>query len=225
MRQVKPVPDAVPDVALDVRLLADVVEHSPLGMSLTPVDPDVEMRLNMRSVHVNQALADMLGYSRHELLTAANQGALTHPKDRSADAAHVQHLIDHGGSAEQWEKRYLHHDGHVVWARVSASVIRAADGTPMWLIAQVEDITQRRRAEQELAAAQQQLVEEQRRTAEQLQEALDNRVVIEQAKGFVAATHGIGVDAAFTCLRDYARAHNATVREVAAAVVNLGLRP
>jgi hypothetical protein len=137
----------------------------------------------------------------------------------------VQQLIDYGGSAEQWEKRYLHHDGHVVWARVSASVIRAADGTPMWLIAQVEDITQRRRAEQELAAAQQQLVEEQRRTAEQLQEALDNRVVIEQAKGFVAATNGIGVDAAFTRLRDYARAHNATVREVAGAVVNLGLRP
>jgi PAS domain S-box-containing protein len=225
MRQVKPVPDAVPDVALDVRLLADVVEHSPLGMSLTPVDPAVEVRLSMRSVHVNQALADMLGYSRHELLTAANQGALTHPKDRSADAAHVQQLIDYGGSAEQWEKRYLHHDGHVVWARVSASVIRAAEGTPMWLIAQVEDITQRRRAEQELAAAQQQLVEEQRRTAEQLQEALDNRVVIEQAKGFVAATNGIGVDAAFTRLRDYARAHNATVREVAAAVVDLGLRP
>jgi AmiR/NasT family two-component response regulator len=49
--------------------------------------------------------------------------------------------------------------------------------------------------------------------------------VIEQAKGFVAATNGIGVDAAFTRLRDYARAHNATVREVAGAVVNLGLRP
>jgi GAF domain-containing protein len=63
-----------------------------------------------------------------------------------------------------------------------------------------------------------------RRVNEQLQRALDNRVVIEQAKGILAAHDGISVDRAFDRLRAYARSHRATIRAVADAVVNLGLR-
>jgi GAF domain-containing protein len=57
----------------------------------------------------------------------------------------------------------------------------------------------------------------------QLRAALDSRVVIEQAKGMLAATYHISVDAAFERLRRHARNHNASVRGVAEAVVNLGL--
>jgi GAF domain-containing protein len=64
-----------------------------------------------------------------------------------------------------------------------------------------------------------------RRTADQLQEALDSRVIIEQAKGVLAGERGIPVDQAFQVLRAHARSHNAPLREVANAVVNLGLRP
>ena len=64
-----------------------------------------------------------------------------------------------------------------------------------------------------------------RRTAEQLQEALDSRIVIEQAKGILAADGRVDMDAAFEALRRHARAHNASLRSVADAVVNLGLRP
>jgi GAF domain-containing protein len=64
-----------------------------------------------------------------------------------------------------------------------------------------------------------------RRTAEQLQEALDSRIVIEQAKGILAADGQANMDAAFEALRRHARAHNASLRSVADAVVNLGLRP
>ena len=62
-------------------------------------------------------------------------------------------------------------------------------------------------------------------TAAQLQEALDSRVVIEQAKGILAGERGISVDVAFTVLRGYARSRRAPLREVANAVVRLGLRP
>lgn len=65
---------------------------------------------------------------------------------------------------------------------------------------------------------------QQRRMAEQLRYALDSRIVIEQAKGIVAASDGIGVDEAFQRIRKYARDHNAQLRAVASAVVNLGLR-
>lgn len=64
-----------------------------------------------------------------------------------------------------------------------------------------------------------------RRTAEQLQDALDNRVVIEQAKGILAGELGCSLDQAFALLRQHARANNVAVRSVAHAVVDLGLRP
>ncbi len=67
-------------------------------------------------------------------------------------------------------------------------------------------------------------LERERRTVEQLTLALDSRVVIEQAKGIVAHSYGISVDAAFLRLRKYARDHKANLREVAQAVVSLGLR-
>ncbi len=65
----------------------------------------------------------------------------------------------------------------------------------------------------------------QRRLSEQLQEALTSRIVIEQAKGILAAEHGISTDKAFELLRLHARSHRASLRSVAEAVVNLGLRP
>ncbi|MGU3410511.1 ANTAR domain-containing protein [Microbacterium sp. M1A1_1b] len=55
---------------------------------------------------------------------------------------------------------------------------------------------------------------------EQLQTALDSRVSIEQAKGFLAHTHGVDPDTAFTLLRSYARAHEARIADVANDVVN-----
>jgi len=64
-----------------------------------------------------------------------------------------------------------------------------------------------------------------RRTAAQLQEALDGRLVIEQAKGILAGELGCSLDHAFALIRRHARSNNVTVREVAHAVVDLGLRP
>ena len=62
-----------------------------------------------------------------------------------------------------------------------------------------------------------------RMTAEQLQHALDSRVLIEQAKGMIAAREGISIDQAFARLRQHARRHNAILHDVARAVIELGL--
>lgn len=67
-------------------------------------------------------------------------------------------------------------------------------------------------------------LERSERIREQLQQALESRVVIEQTKGMIAADHGVGVDEAFKRLRAYARARHASLHDVAHAVVNLGLR-
>lgn len=61
--------------------------------------------------------------------------------------------------------------------------------------------------------------------SEQLQHALNSRVVIEQAKGMIATSAGISVDEAFNRIRQHARHHNTALREVARAIVDDGLRP
>ncbi|MBY5163259.1 response regulator [Salsipaludibacter albus] len=68
-------------------------------------------------------------------------------------------------------------------------------------------------------------LEDTERLTEQLQRALDSRVVIEQAKAFVAADRGIGVEEAFCVLRGWARAHEARLHDVARAIVDTDFRP
>ena len=60
---------------------------------------------------------------------------------------------------------------------------------------------------------------QQQRTAEQLQQALNTRLIIEQAKGVLAVKRETSVDDAFQILRKYARDHNARIHDVARAVV------
>jgi GAF domain-containing protein len=66
---------------------------------------------------------------------------------------------------------------------------------------------------------------EQTRVVGQLQHALDSRVLVEQAKGVLAALERIRLDEAFERMRGHARRRGIPVREVAAAVVHLGFRP
>ena len=68
-------------------------------------------------------------------------------------------------------------------------------------------------------------LEAEQRTREQLQHALDSRVVIEQAKGILAASQHISVDAAFRRLRKHANDQRSSLRSIATAVVHHGLRP
>jgi GAF domain-containing protein len=63
------------------------------------------------------------------------------------------------------------------------------------------------------------------RLADQLQNALDGRVIIEQAKGILAGERRIPLNEALELLRRHARTHRASLRSIAHAVVDLGLRP
>ena len=68
-------------------------------------------------------------------------------------------------------------------------------------------------------------LDQQTELSAQLQHALDARVVVEQAKGSLAATEGICVAEAFEQIRTLARTRGVSVKAVADAVVNKGLRP
>ena len=73
---------------------------------------------------------------------------LTHPDDWEADLALFTELMAGKRNRYQKEKRYRHKQGHWLWVRLSVSLVRDAAGQPQFAICMVEDITQRKQAEE-----------------------------------------------------------------------------
>jgi diguanylate cyclase (GGDEF)-like protein/PAS domain S-box-containing protein len=116
-------------------------DNAPVGMALLDLDG--------RWFRVNPALSRMLGYTAAEL-TAADCPDLTHPDDVVADDIAVRQLKK-GEQAVTLDKRYRHRDGHVVWVRRSASLVRDEDGFPQYVVAAYEDIGERRQQDARLS--------------------------------------------------------------------------
>jgi PAS domain S-box-containing protein len=103
-------------------------------------------------LQVNRPLVEMLGYSEAELRTHTVI-ELTYPDDQEADLALLQQVLVGETDSYHIEKRFLHKEGNLVWGLVSAGVVRDAAGHPLYLVSQLEDITARKRLEQEREAA------------------------------------------------------------------------
>lgn len=97
-------------------------------------------------VRVNDRLCEILGYTREELLARTSR-EITHPEDAEAEAALAERLA--GGAIPSYtlEKRYLHKEGYIVWASLTASSMRDPEGGAR-LIKVVKDITQAKAAEE-----------------------------------------------------------------------------
>jgi two-component system, sensor histidine kinase and response regulator len=116
-------------------------------------------------LEVNRSIPEILGYTSEELRAKTFQ-EITHPDDLEADMAHVWELIEGRRRFYQMEKRYIHRDGHIVWARLTVSVVRDSADRPMHFISQLEDITERKRLEENLASARDQALEASRLKSE-----------------------------------------------------------
>jgi diguanylate cyclase (GGDEF)-like protein/PAS domain S-box-containing protein len=102
-----------------------------------------------RFLQVNQKLCEMLGYSRDELL-GMSVADVTHPEDRGIDAVRRAQLI--AGELETYsvERRCVRKDGAVIWVNRTVSMVRDAAGAPLYFIRVMEDITERKRLQQDL---------------------------------------------------------------------------
>ena len=100
-------------------------------------------------LQVNSALCNFLGYSSRELLATDFQ-ALTHADDLSPSLTSLQQFHDGTLKIHQTEKRYRHKQGKTVWGLLTVSPVFNAEGKPAYFVAQIQDITEQKRALQAL---------------------------------------------------------------------------
>lgn len=98
---------------------------------------------------VNRRLEAMLGYSFEELQTMT-WAQVTHPEDLAPDLAGFERLLAGEIDSYTVEKRYVRKDGGILHAHLSIGCVRKEDGSVDYLLALIEDITERKRAEEEI---------------------------------------------------------------------------
>jgi PAS domain S-box-containing protein len=126
--------------ASEARLRA-ILETAAIGISVTGLDG--------KPIEVNPAAARILGYSP-ERLKQFHFSELTHPNDLALDLALYRELLQGKRDFYQIEKRYIHAQGHHVWASLTLTAIRNLNGEVALTVAMIQDITARKLAEQEL---------------------------------------------------------------------------
>jgi diguanylate cyclase (GGDEF)-like protein/PAS domain S-box-containing protein len=112
--------------------------YAPIGMALV----DMAGRL----LRVNDAMCRITGHTSEEICERSFSD-LSDPHDTEIDARHLTELISGRVPSYQVEKRYRHAWGHLVWVQLSVSLVRDDAGQPRHLIAQVQDISERKEFE------------------------------------------------------------------------------
>ena len=120
------------------------LDSAAIGMALVSLDG--------HWLRVNASLCRIIGYDEAELLAMTFQD-ITDPADLAADLAQVGRLIAGEIPDYHMEKRYVHKSGRTVWAMLSVSLVRDPAGAPAYFVSQIQDIGDRRRAEEEARAS------------------------------------------------------------------------
>jgi PAS domain S-box-containing protein len=122
-------------------LFRSAFEEAPGGMCL--VSPEG------RFLRVNNAFCIMLERPESELLAMSFMD-VTHPEDRSVSREWVEQILAGDDVPKTLEKRYLRKSGHVMWGMVGSYLLHSDDGAPLLFITHIQDITERKRAEEAL---------------------------------------------------------------------------
>lgn len=199
----------------DGRLVGIVGVSTDLGDALRPLlarssDAVLVMSRSGTVSYASPAFTRLFDWSEERVL-GMRLWDLVHPDDRP--------VVLQAGARDQHDEppalecRLLCPDGSWRWVEMVISEL-LDDPAVRGRICNIRDVSERRSAQERMTELN-----------AQLETALASRVVIEQAKGMLAERHGTSVEEAFGMLRKHARDHNASLQEVATAVVTLGLSP
>lgn len=126
--------------AQDKQLFEQAFSEAPIGIGL--------VSLEGKWLRVNKSLATMLGYSEEQLIKKTFQD-ITYPDDLEADLTLVEQVLTGEIPRYAMEKRYIHKNGAVVWARLHVSLVRDSQRAPLYFISQIEDISSQKKQEEE----------------------------------------------------------------------------
>lgn len=120
----------------------NIFESSGIGIAL--LEPDG------RFTKVNNSFCEILGYSEQEII-GINFRNMTHPGDLEKSLDLTKELLKTESiEGKSIEKRYLHKNGDIIWALTTISLIRDSENKPSFFIAQVQNITKRKKYEEQL---------------------------------------------------------------------------
>jgi PAS domain S-box-containing protein len=107
-----------------------------------------------RLIRVNSQMCEMIGYSQSELegMTVRD---ITHPEDLGLSQYFIEGACSGKVDRDEFEKRYIHKQGHVIWGKVSSSLVRDSQGNPVYFISHIQNITERKLAEEALRESEQ----------------------------------------------------------------------
>jgi two-component system cell cycle sensor histidine kinase/response regulator CckA len=116
-------------------------ENANTGVCLVDLDGNL--------LRVNNKMCEIFGYTKEELerMTVNN---IAHPEDIDVSPAFIKKTLRGETDRGTFEKRYFHKKGHTVTCQVSSSLVRDAEGSPLYFISHVHDITERKQAEEAL---------------------------------------------------------------------------
>jgi diguanylate cyclase (GGDEF)-like protein/PAS domain S-box-containing protein len=123
-----------------------IFDHAPIGVAM--------VNLEGRYLHANRSLCEILGYTE-EQLQALTWQEITHPDDLAASLAYARRIVEGEFLKYHLEKRFLHADGHTVWASLSVSLVRDAEGEPLYFVSQIQDVTERKKVEKVIIESEQ----------------------------------------------------------------------
>jgi PAS domain S-box-containing protein len=122
-------------------IFRSIFDNSQIGISLYRVDGT--------QYFTNRALHKMVGHSHEDLGSLEKWDQIVHPDERASRAERYAELLGGVRNNDEWDQRFIHRDGRIVSTHRICSVLRDAEEKPQFILNMTEDITERKRAEEE----------------------------------------------------------------------------
>jgi PAS domain S-box-containing protein len=120
----------------------NIFEYSPVGISITSVTGVLK---------TNKAFCKILGYDENEL-SNLNWKDISYPEDIEHNQNILDSILAGEKISDQWQKRYIHKNGNIIWAEIYTALLRDRNNVPLYFISTIVDITERKHAEEKIKA-------------------------------------------------------------------------